>query len=219
MTDMPTPPAGQCVEPEIERPLIRLDLYPSVVMMTRYVGQAVSVYPVSALDVAAAWTKLSVSSGFLPANALFWRQQGESVALGVYVPARQWTVRSAAGSLRLPFPPLVFVGQERQYSVFAVKRRPRDQWAALYHAPFPNVWPDGRICAGNVPFPDCSPQNVDRALTLFLEGSRFNRDLVAGKCHAYPDDVYRLWTELAGRRRFPLLQLVPMRWSLADIMR
>jgi PRTRC genetic system protein B len=205
-------------EPEIEQPLIRFDLYPSVILMTQYRDEAVATYPVAALDVAAAWSQVSANSGFLPANALFWRRRGGLDALGVFVPARRWNVQSADGSFHLPLPPLLFMGQGRHYAVFALKRRPKSAAADLFHAPFPNVFPSGQICPGDVPFPTCSAETIYDALALFLEGSRFNRHLSQNRCRSFPDDVYRLWRALDGKARFPLVQLLPLYKQLSALL-
>ena len=186
--------------------------------MSRYGETAVTSYPVSALDVAAACTKLTAASGFLPANTLFWRQNGRVAALGIYVPARRWTVQTPAATRQIPLPPLVFAGEGRSYLIFAVKRRPQDGQAQLYHAPCPNVGENGRICAGNTPFPVCSEQTIDSALTLFMTGSYFNNHQAAYKCRAFPDDVRQLWAQLEGKDRFPLGQLVASRWRLCALL-
>ena len=206
-------------EPETEQPLIRLDLYPSVVRMTQYNGPTVATYPVSPLDVAAAWTDTPVSSGFLPRDALFWLRRDGADMLAIFVPARQWRVTGDDAPYLLPLPPLVFCGWRRSYVVYAVKRRPTSPQTDLYRAPCPNVYTDGRICPGDVPFPVCSAETIYDALSLFLEGSRFNRHLIQGKSAAFPNDVYELWRALDGKRRFPLAHLVPVQRQLAHLMR
>jgi hypothetical protein len=177
--------------------------------MTQYRDEAVTAYPVATLDVAAVWSQVTANSGFLPANTLFWRRRGGLDTLGLFVPARRWRVQSDDGPFHLPLPPLVFMGQGRHYAVFAVKRRPKSGAADLFHAPCPNVFPSGQICSGDVPFPVCAAETIHDALTLFLEGSRFNRHLIRSRCAAFPNDVYQLWRALDGKPRFPLIQLLP----------
>ena len=205
-------------EPETEQPLIRFDLYPSVILMTQYRDEAITTHPVAALDVAAVWSQVTANSGFLPANTLFWRRRGGLDTLGVFVPAHRWRVQSDDGPFHLPLPPLVFMGQGRHYAVFAVKRRPKSGAADLLHAPCPNVFPSGHICPGDVPFPVCSAETIHDALTLFLEGSRFNRHLIQNRCSAFPDDIYRLWRALDGKPRFPLIQTLPLYQQLSMLL-
>jgi hypothetical protein len=94
--------ATPVAEPETEQPLIRLDLYPSAVRLTRYDGPAQTGQLVSPLDLAAAWSQMPVATGFLPPNTLFWQRQEGAELLAVFVPGRQWTVQADGGPLRLP---------------------------------------------------------------------------------------------------------------------
>ncbi|MCA9959164.1 MAG: hypothetical protein KC443_09020 [Anaerolineales bacterium] len=226
-------------------PRLRLDFYETAVVMSRWAGDGrVVAYPVSVHDVVGACTDIPLSSGLLPANTLFWGQQGPITTLGIYVPARRWRVNSDIGSgfeirpYHVPMPPLVFVGRGAAYRIFAVKKRPATSLCAvqalhaefgksprlsgvdarLYHAPCPNVHPTGDICQGNTPFPGCSPQTIQAALTLFMEGSLFNADLSQGKCRSHPDDVRQLWAEWDGRSRFPLSELVPTSTCLQALL-
>ena len=190
-------------------PRLRLDFYDTAVLLSRWEEDGrLLTHPVSVHDVARACTSVALSSGLLPANTLFWGQQANTTMLGIYVPARRWCMQTAERHYHLPMPPFVFVGSGTAYKIFAVKKRPSGEDDRLYHVPCPNVHTTGGICQGNAPFPDCSPQAIQAALQLFMEGSLFNADLSRGKCRSYPDDVRQLWAELDGRKRFPLSELV-----------
>lgn len=200
-------------------PRLRLDFYSSAVLMSRWEDDGrLATYPVSVHDVVSACTNVQLSSGLLPPNTLFWKQQANQVMLGIYVPARRWRVQTEERGYHVPMPPFVFVGYGSSYHVFAVKKRPSNGQASLYHAPCPNVHTHGGICQGNTPFPVCSPQHIQTALTLFLEGSLFNADLSRGKCQSYLEDVRELWAELDGRKRFPLSELVPAQMTLWNLL-
>ena len=197
---------------------LRLDFYSTNILMSQWQADGrLSTYPVSIHDVVTACTSVEMSSGLLPPNTLFWRQQANLTMLGIYVPARRWTVQTDERSYHIPLPPFVFVGHGTSYKIFAVKKRPSDERARLYHAPCPNVHTTGNICQGNTPFPTCSPQNMQTALTLFIEDSYFNADLSNGKCQSYPDDVRQLWVNLDGKKRFPLKELVPTQRMLRNL--
>ena len=165
-----------------------------------------------------ACTEIRLGSGFLPPNTLFWKQQAHKTTLGIYVPGRRWRVRVGKKRLRIPMPPLIFVGSGRAYSLYAVKTRPLDGRIPLYHAPCPNVFGDGRICPGTTPFPACSAGAIEEALTLFWEGSLFNSHLSRDKCQSQPADVRKLWQKLDGRKRFPLSELLPMNKALHSLI-
>ena len=200
-------------------PRLRLDFYNTAVLMTRWQDNGrLTTYPVSVHDVVSACTQVELSSGLLPANTLFWKQRANEAMLGVYVPARRWHVQTDDRTYHLPMPPFVFVGSGSSYRVFAVKKRPSSEAVSLYHVPCPNVHTSGSICQGNTPFPICSPQTIQQALQLFMEGSLFNADLSQGKCQSHPGDVCSLWAELDGRRRFPLSELVSAQMRLRDLL-
>lgn len=206
-------------------PRLRLDFYPTAVLLSRWEedGRLIA-HPVSVQDVVSACTNIALGSGLLPPNTLFWKQQGERQVIGIYVPARRWRMqvdsanREEARTYHIPMPPLVFVGSDSAYQIYAVKRRPRDGRERLHYAPCPNVHHGGIICPGNTPFPTCSPQTVEAALSLFMENSLFNGDLSRGKCRRHADDVRELWAALEGKKRFPLSELVSCRRVLRDLL-
>jgi len=165
-------------------------------------------------DLVAAFSRVPVSSGLLPANCLFWGRENGQTRLAVYVPGRRWLLQTTERTFHIPLPPLVFLGAGVQYRVYAVKHQPRATPLNLYHCPTPNVHPDGVICQGGAPFPACANDTIARALHLFLEGSLFNGDMAAGKCRSYSDDVRRLWGQLEGAKRFPVGELAPARTRL-----
>jgi PRTRC genetic system protein B len=215
---MPTNP------PSPTLPRLRLDFYDEAILMSRYsqtAGQlCTSTHAISAAHLTAACANLRAGSGLLPRDTLFWQQTAQTTTLGIYVPGQRGPVHLKEESLQVPLPPLVFVGQGNQYSVYAVKQRPKDGQARLYHAPCPNVGKNGRICPGNTSFPHCGPETIGDALELFISGSRFNQHEAAGKCHSFPDDVGNLWRHLAAhdKRRFPLSQLVALNRPLAWVI-
>ncbi|MFQ5420825.1 MAG: hypothetical protein ACE5EY_10750 [Anaerolineae bacterium] len=200
-------------------PRLRLDFYSTAVLMSQWEDDGrLTTYPVSVHDVVSACTSVELSSGLLPPNTLFWKQQANQIVLGIYVPARRWRVQTEDRSYHVPMPPFVFVGNGSSYKIFAVKKRPSGEHDRLYHAPCPNVHTTGGICQGNTPFPICSPRNIQTALKLFMEGSYFNADLSSGKCESYPDDVRQLWAEMDGRKRFPSSQLIPAQMRLWNLL-
>jgi hypothetical protein len=93
------------------------------------------------------------------------------------------------------------------------------RWQVLVvRHPTPTSILSRRYLPGQHPFPLCSTQNIDVALTLFLEGSYFNGDLSQGKCRRYADDVRCLWADLDGKKRFPLSELVEARMTLRSLL-
>ena len=174
-------------QPQPTYPQLRLDFYQTAVVMSQWHENGRhTTYPVSVHDVVSACTHITLSSGLLPTNTLFWKQRGNQTSLSIYVPASRWQVQTAERNYHIPMPPFVFVGCGASYSVFAVKKRPSSEHDPLYLAPCPNVYGHGGICQGNTPFPTCSPQAMSRAWHLFIEGSLFNADLSQSKCQSHP---------------------------------
>lgn len=212
-------------------PQLRLDFYETAVLMSRWMADGrVVTHPIAVADLVGACSQVHLRSGLLPPDVLFWRQRGDQTLLGVYVAAQRWRVQvemtsgvaltdnAALTAGHIPLPPLLFVGQGTAYHIFAVRRRPLDEWEPLYAAPCPNVHSDGGICQGNTPFPVCAAESIHLALRLFLEGSAFNGHLSQGKSVREGEDVRRLWAKLDGRRRFPVGELVAMGRHLRDLL-
>jgi hypothetical protein len=204
--------------PAVCQPNLRLDFYDSDIIMSRYTGAGIMTYAVAATDLVAACSLLPISSGLLPPNTLFLRRTGESVKLGIFVPAQKWKVISGPLSLTIPLPPFIFVGAGQSYAVFAVKQRPVNLNEPLYHMPCANVFGSGQICPGNTQFPVCEPATIYQALAEFLQNSRFNTHLANGRSVSFPADVNELWLTLNGKRKFPLKDLVPMRQRVERII-
>jgi hypothetical protein len=158
-------------------PRLRLDFYDTAVVMSRWTEDGrTTTYPVAVQDVVSACTTVTLGSGLLPPDVLFWRQRGQTVTLGIYVPARRWRVQVEEGAVRqgyhLPLPPLVFVGSGAAYHVFAVRRRPGNGREPLYAAPCPNVHHTGDICRGEARFPVCAAGTISRGVASVSGGQR-----------------------------------------------
>jgi PRTRC genetic system protein B len=223
--------AGVACGAEVQHLQVRLDLYNESIVLTQYhQGRPLQSFEVDPTDLAAAFGGLAFSSGLLPPDCLAYARVGGQERLVVYRPPQRATLtvtRKAAppgdqtqSQYTIPLPGLVFRGHGAEYAVFAVRERPAALTAPLYHAPFPNVYPDGRICQGTATFPAARAATIHAAARVFLGGSRFNRDLSQGKSGQYPQDVTRLWADLdqAGATEFPLADLQPTRQTLADLV-
>lgn len=205
----------------VQRPLVRLDFFAEMVLLTRF-GESHSqtCYPVAVEDVAGVFTDIRLATGLLPRETLFWQKQGDVTTLAIYVPARRWQVQVMdERTYHIPLPPMMFVGRGRNYYVYALRSRPRGPHTPLWHFPSPNVSDNGSICLGNAPFPTCTTATIYSALHLFLEGSAFNDHLVQGRSATFPDDVRQLWELLDGQKRFPSHHLSPLNVTLGQLMR
>jgi PRTRC genetic system protein B len=196
-----------------------LTIYPEATLLEKVLEDGSRViHPISPADLAGQLNRIPLSTGLLPHNTLFWRQEAGEEQIAIYVPPRLWQPIAYDRRYRLSMPGMVFLGQGRQYTVFAVKQKPKSPETPLYHLPAPNVDGNGRICLGQAPFPTAGRKSIYNALKLFMEGSRFNHDNSRQRCVSFPDNTLELWTKLDGQKRFPLDELVPARKQLKQLM-
>jgi PRTRC genetic system protein B len=170
----------------------------------------------SADSLSAAFSQEPVDTGWLPSGICRWGAGPDGTWLIMFIaPARHTlqislTDNDAPTPLMVPLPGLVFTGIQTSYYIWAVKGMTFNSAANLYHAPLPNVHPDGRICFGPTnPPPTAAANTMETAWQLFLT-SPFNNHLVSGKSRRQPDDVRRHLQALAEqhRRQYPVRDLV-----------
>jgi PRTRC genetic system protein B len=164
-------------------------------------------------------------SGWLPGGILRWGRGAGGEWLVKYRPPgrHRLVLVGVSGELSVPLPGLVFAGAGERYYLWAVKRRPEGPGAPLFQAPLPNIYPGGQICFGENRPPRASTGTFEEAWRLFIS-SPFNGELAGGKSGRHPGDIRRQWQELAlaGRLKYPLRDLVPLRrpgYSLEEALK
>jgi PRTRC genetic system protein B len=176
---------------------------------------------VTSRDVAAAFAGQEQDTGWMPAGVL---RAGHN-AIGdwfVYsAPAQKVEItleakegRGAPDVLKVPIPRTVLLGSATHYYLWALKTDHFEREAPVFHAPFPNVYSDGRVCWGANTAPSPIPQNARKAWELFF-GTPFNIHLAADKSRSHPRDVGQLLRELAEKksRSYPIGDLVKFDWG------
>jgi len=207
-------PVGALPADAYQSLVARVDIFDEAIVYTRFGqdGEARGGHQVSPADLAAALSGVPVATGLLPQGTLFYSRHAGGVRMGLYLPPRVHRLAVQQGRkrarLNVPLPPLVFVGDGSTYSVFAVKQYPVAT-ERLYKAPLPNVYGDGKICPGNVPFPACSPATIRKAADLFLS-SDFNTDLAGMRSQSHGENVLEMWQALheTGAETYPLDDLL-----------
>lgn len=186
----------------------RFDLFDDMIVVTDFDDKGQTPkrsFIADPLSIVEALGRVSINSGLLPDNVLFWQRRGGQERIGVWLPPQVWRLRAEPTSRVnrvIPLPGLVFVGQGKSYGVWALDsdKRPGLE-APLYNAPCPNVSGRG-VCAGNVEFPDAGAATIRAAVEAFFE-SGFNNHLDNGKSKKYPASVLHLWRELAKDKEQP----------------
>jgi len=216
MTNDPMPlqwalPANLEVPPDELQ--LRLDFYSETIVMYRVEEGVMSSRPVSAVDIASAMTRdLVLTSGLLPADTLWWTRtrEGNQIALWRKPQLTRLALQVEAFKpperFHVPAPGLVFICHSRRPPlVYAAKRRPRSNEDMLYHAPFYNIFRDGRVCPGTHDFPE-EPALIPSSFfeSLFsLTGDTLDRST------RHPNSLQALWEELDGKKKYPLDDLKP----------
>ncbi len=199
---------------------VRLDLYEHFTLMTDFKeGQPVAQQIVDPMLMASALSQISLTSGLLPANTLFWGKQHNAERLVIYLAPKVYTVsiRDLKIAWQIPLPGMVLVGHEYNYSLYALKTEPTSLNTPLFHAPCPNVHPEG-VCRGNAPFPQAQGATIWRAVEIFFS-SRFNQDLGQGKSKKYPANILEMWRDLNREEAsaYPLDDLIPAHMNLGRL--
>ncbi|MBU2009494.1 MAG: prokaryotic E2 ligase family D protein [Chloroflexi bacterium] len=204
-------PEGLKVPPD--QLVYRLDIFGESILLHRFQDGETTTRPVSAVDVARAFSsELRLASGVLPEGALWWGMGPEGAEVALWRPPRVWKVALVLEAFKpprrfeLPMPGLIFVcSLGRPPRVYAAKKRPASPGTPLCHAPLYNVFQDGRTCAGTHKYPN----RVEEAPESFMV-SFFTRDAHhRGRSRKYPEDLLALWEELDGKRSYPIRDLVP----------
>lgn len=173
------PTAKWAVPEQLEIPAdtlrLRLDFYHQSVILTDYDNDSISSRNVSPVDIAKALASdISLDTGILPENTLFWRNTRIGPVYCMYEEPkiRTLTVHDELEKLlryRMPLPGLLFLClPNRAPWVYAVKSRPTSLRDKVYKAPFYNTYQDGFTCAGSNGYPADPPGIVQMFLASFF---------------------------------------------------
>lgn len=204
---------------QIERddlPRITITVTDESVYLTKHdrrTGAPGVTYPVASASVASAFNMFGANTGLLSQNVLFWQSKGGLTRIGWWIEPSVHTLlirRKTLETYKVPLPGFVFIGMGLDYYIFAANERPTRDADRLYHCPLPNVYPGGKICTGNVPFPKCEMRTIEDAVRLFFE-SEFNNDL-AGQ------DTNELLKSLHGKRVFPNEKLRTVEGTIGEMV-
>ncbi|MEM7348697.1 MAG: hypothetical protein AAF485_31085 [Chloroflexota bacterium] len=214
-------PAIKWQEEDYTNLQVRLDIYEHYPLLTFFEkGEITSQFIAHPAAIASALTNITLNSGLLPKNTLWWGQQQGAIRMGVYIPPDQHlvSIRNEAEAWRIPLPGLIFVGHRDKYACWAVKETPTHPHIPIFHAPCPNVHPEG-VCRGNAPFPRAEIGTIWQAIEVFFR-SRFNQDLGQKKSRAYPDDILERWLALKNQQAttYPLDDLMPTGLTLKELI-
>jgi hypothetical protein len=165
---------------------------------------------VTASDVAAAFTGSEQDSGWLPAGVVRAGNgpKGKWFVYSTPPQKAEITFEGEEQPITIPLPRLVLLGTGAEYHIWALETKHFDSQAKAYHAPFPNVYTSGKICWGANTPGKADPAKARKSWNLFFS-TPFNAHLDGERSKAHPKDVREQLREVAGKREYPVADLVP----------
>jgi hypothetical protein len=168
---------------------------------------------VTSIDVAAAFSRQEIDTGWLPAGIVRYGHNAKGPWFVYSPPAQKVQVIIGDDHVAIPIPRTVLVGNGAMYYLMALKGKHFEHQADGYHAPFPNVYIDGRICWGQNTPPEAWPEHARQVWDLFFS-TPFNGDLANGKSKQEKTDVRVLLRELGKANRYPENDLVEINTTI-----
>jgi hypothetical protein len=167
---------------------------------------------VTSVDVAAAFSMKEIDSGWMPSGMVRCGSNANGPWFVYSVPGQKVKISLDNNvTITVPAPRLVLVGSGSVYWLAATTTAHFDADGFAYHAPFPNVYQDGKICWGTNTPPEAIPENVRKVWDLFWEAP-FNADLAGKKSKAHSKDVRDQLRALAENKvhTYPKSDLISM---------
>jgi PRTRC genetic system protein B len=157
-------------------------------------------------DLAAAFSQKEKDSGWIPTGVV---RAGECYKGPFYVytePAQMVTCTLEEGeeAVTFPIPRTVMLGAGNRYYIWAMKSNEFLADQAAFQAPFPNVYPDGKICWGKNSIGEADAKAGRKAWELFFQAP-FSAHLASARVQGEVNDVRVLLKDLAEKKakKFP----------------
>lgn len=170
---------------------------------------AVAVKNLREAEVRAAFTGLNADTGWVHPGMVRVGNSATGPFFVFYQPRVLREIQFVDGlSMNFYMPATMLIGAKDEFYLFALaKTNSFAKEEKLFHAPFPNVHSDGKICWGSNEKPKVDPSKAYQIWNFFFE-SPFNGELADGKSKEFPKDV-REQIKKTGPV-YTLLDMVPM---------
>lgn len=161
--------------------------------------------------------------GLLPEHLLYINPDEDGFALW-RTPARKVRLYFKEG-LGIPngkanVPPLVWKASRNELHIYALDATTINESTPLCHAPFFNVYDNGKVCMGNVEVDiaaDCGLEDFMMSWEQYFFNSYFTHLLFR---HSIQGNIVQLWSGLIGsNKKFPLSALRKNNLTIKDIIR
>jgi len=167
-------------------------------------------------DARIAFAKMEDDTGWLPDGVLRVGRNSRGAWVVYVAPPKVINISTDQNeSLKIPIPMSLFVGWEHRYYLFALRGKMFDVDGAVYRAPYPNVYENGRICWGSHKVPVVTPDNIRQTWQFFF-ATTFNEHIASGKTKTHSDNALDLLRKLSAARKriFPVKELVQQAHSV-----
>lgn len=168
-------------------------------------------------EVCAAFTRKTTDSGWLQNGIIRVGNNSNGSWYVFWSRPTKAMITFGDESLVIPIPATVLISIRKEFFLYALATDTFNPQRAAFHAPFPNVHVDGRICWGKNASPKAGGDHAQEAWNLFFQ-SPFNGDLVAGKSTKFPDDIRKGYPALAGKKEYPVKTLKPLGESIGKVI-
>jgi len=179
----------------------------------------------SALDTSDELTcKFLTPSGLLPKNVLHLNPAHNGSAIW-YTPAQKVSLFFVE-ALAIPngsafVPPLLWKASKNSLYIYALKTDSQiNEQTVLYHAPFFNLYNDGRVCMGTVKVnikTDCHLQEFIQSWEQYFFNSYFSH--LIGNSSPVKGNIIQLWQKLVGSDKpFPVKSLLKNGLTIKNIL-
>lgn len=167
---------------------------------------------ISPASVRAAFANEPVDSGWIHPEIQRWGTGNNGDWAVLFIQPQKYQLNlNELGTIYVPLPAFVLVGQGHSYWLMASKSKKFNPDAIAHKAPLPNVNSSyGSICWGNNHPPAAGTQTIQKAWKLFIE-SPFSADWSDNKSKSYPQDVRNHLVKTSTLKTYPLKDLLG--WS------
>lgn len=171
-------------------------------------------------DARIAFAKIDHDTGWLPSGVIrVGRNQRGAWVVFIAAPQIVKISTDRGESLTIPIPMTMFVGLGHRYYLFALPGKSFDVNNAVYRAPFPNVYENGRVCWGSHKVQPVTPLIIGQTWKLFFD-TTFNEHIASGKTKSHSDNALDLLRALSAARKktFPAKELVRQAYSVSSCL-
>jgi PRTRC genetic system protein B len=152
-------------------------------------------------------------AAWLPENVLIWSQRlaawWEPARIRAMFFSQESDGKTLDGKL-YPHPALLFAVRGGHLSVWALASNTRPTPSTqLFQAPYWNTYDSGEICHGSMETPRCVDLERLRQWSDAYFNSRFTHTNLQRSLCRHPEGFLGMWSDLVGRKRFPVEYLAP----------